>query len=364
MKQLRIILIMSLVFSLSACSNGKEEGLDVGKLLSTKKELTIVPREDTITPLVKVGDERFSIDIPEGWVITTTGDYKNFGFRAYDPNEPSRSIFYYGSMSPWMKSEDAKAFWAWYAASGYPNAKVYADAPVLYNVSVEGLYSMFDTFVNYAQAYGIVHDFPSFRGAEVLEQFPISTAMADNAIDESTLRLSLSDEGFPIEALVTATLVDALSYPANGIDAGYYTAYRVCGIMAPADDFLYHQNRLSASLASFTYSESYIEEGVRQTQWQTEEALKLQNTLNETAQIINEAWSYRSLVHDKANAKFISYLRGKSYLQDPNTGQTYEGDQATVDDYLKDPKQYKNPGLVPITEDHPDFGKPVSGIIR
>lgn len=331
---------------------------------SSKKDLIIIPREDTIKALQTVGDSRFTMKIPEGWVVETMGEFQNFGLRAYDPTNPKRAIFYYGTMSPWMKSEEAKAFWAWYAASGYPNSSVYADAPVLYDASVEGLYHSFNVFTAFAQAYGIQHEFPDFSNFEVLEQFSTATGMANVALDESTLRLRLDDNGYPIDALVTATIVDAMSYPVNGLDAGYFTAYRISGMMAPADDFMHHEARLVESLASFQYTDAYIKEGVRLIEWGTEQAKKIQETLNQTAQIMHDAWSYRNKVNDAANAKFISYIRGKAYLQDPKTGQTYEGDPAIIEDYLKDPTQYKKSDLIQIKETDPAFGQPISGVIQ
>lgn len=358
MKNLKAI-IMIILLGLVGCSN---DGL--GGLFSNKKELIIIPREDTIKALVTVEDARFSIDIPEGWVIETTGEYATFGFRAYDPDNPKRSIFYYGKMSPFIKSEEAKEFWAWYASTGYQNSKLYADAPVLYDTSIEGLYYTFNVFTEFARTYGINHNFPDFSKLEILEQYSTPTEMSNNAIDESTLRLRIDDNGYPIDAMVTATLVDALYYPANGIDVGFYTAYRVSGIMAPADDFMHHEDRLAESLSSFRYKDEYIQEGVKLIEWETEQAKLLQKTLNQTTKLINDAWAYRNKVNDKANAQFISYLRGKAYLQDPQSGQIYEGDQATIDDYLNNPKDYKDPNLIPIDQNSPQFGQPISGVIK
>lgn len=358
MKNYRAIILLILLI-LVGCSNNGTSGL-----FSYKKELIIIPREDTIKALVTVEDERFSMDIPEGWIIETTGQYTTFGLRAYDPENPYRSIFYYGKMSPFIKSEEAKEFWAWYASTGYPNSQLYADAPVLYDASIEGLYYTFNVFTEFAKSYGINHNFPDFSNFEVLEQYAASTEMSANALDESTLRLRIDDKGYPIDALVTGTLVDALYYPANGIDVGFYTAYRVSGIMAPADDFMHHEARLAESLASFKYKDEYIEEGVRLIEWETEQAKLLQRTLNATSKIINDTWAYRNKVNDRANANFISYIRGKAYLQDPQSGNIYEGSQAEVNNYLENKNDYKNPNLVPLDSNSEAYGQAISGVLK
>ncbi len=349
-KRQSIIMIIFLLL-LSGCGLGKEK-------------LVINERVATIKQLVTIEDSRFTMQIPEGWVYETVGEFQNFGLRAYDPDNPHRSIFYYGTMSPWLKSEQAKSFWTWYAQSGYPQAQMYADSPVLYDISVEGLYYSFNIFTYFAQAYGINHNFYQFNDFDVVEQFSTSTAMAPYALDESTLRLNMKDNnGYPIEALVTATIVDAMSYPANGIDAGYYTAYRVSGIIAPADDMIYHEELLTQALGSFSYKQEYIDQGVELIEWGTEQAIQMQQTLNETSQIIHDSWAYRNKVVDSANAEFISYIRGKGYLQDPNSGEIFEADQSFVDDYLKDPNQYNRTDLVPLEAGAPGYGQPVTGVI-
>ena len=58
MKNLKAI-IMIILLGLVGCSNDS-----LGGLFSNKKELIIIPREDTIKALVTVEDARFSIDIP------------------------------------------------------------------------------------------------------------------------------------------------------------------------------------------------------------------------------------------------------------------------------------------------------------
>ena len=50
----------------------------------------------------------FSMDLPKGWVLEPVGEYENFGFRAYDPNNPGRQIFFYGNMKYFMKSDEGR----------------------------------------------------------------------------------------------------------------------------------------------------------------------------------------------------------------------------------------------------------------
>jgi hypothetical protein len=366
MKRLAFILLCLLLIGLSGCDTAGQAGGksdNVGSVFGIKG-YTIVPREDTIPELVMVADARFSMKIPKGWVIETTGEFETFGFRVYDPNQPTRTIFYYGKMNNWLKSYAAKEFWEWYTATGSAAASVYADAPVLSNANIEELYYAFDEFAAYARKHGIQHNFPKFTNFEVIETFNTPTAMAPYAIDESTLRLQMRDQNnFPIDAMVTGTLVNAMTTYANGIDTGFYYAYRVSGIMAPADDFLYHHDRLTESLASFQYKEEYIKQGVALIEWGTQKALEMSRTLNETSEIINSSWDYRNQVVDKTNAEFISYLRGNHYVLDSDTNTIYELSGSDLTKFEDNRDKYKQ-NLTIIDEKHPAFGQPISGIIK
>jgi hypothetical protein len=69
------------------------------------------------------------MNLPAGWVLEPVGEYENFGFRAYDPNNPARQIFFYGNMKYFLKSNAGKDAWATYLAyGGYGDAQVFADA--------------------------------------------------------------------------------------------------------------------------------------------------------------------------------------------------------------------------------------------
>jgi len=122
MKKKRIlflgILVIAMIFS--ACS--KTGG----------NELKIDPAPEVNVKLQSYDGDFFSMKLPKGWEIHTVGEYENFGFRAYDPDKPSRQMFFYGNMKYFMKSSEGKEAWNRYMAEGgYADAGVYADAPVL-----------------------------------------------------------------------------------------------------------------------------------------------------------------------------------------------------------------------------------------
>ncbi len=80
--------------------------------------------------LVKYDGGYFSVMLPEGWRIQTMGQYTTLVSVPGNPNNRNFEIFYYGNLSPLLKSHDAKANWANYInQGGYPNARLYADAP-------------------------------------------------------------------------------------------------------------------------------------------------------------------------------------------------------------------------------------------
>ena len=99
--------------SLNSDSTGQEHQAEYSETSQSSIEtdaeddklmIDIQPAEKSELELVKYNGGFFSIDLPSNWVIETTGEYQNFGFHAYDPQNTSRSIFFYGNMRYFMKS--------------------------------------------------------------------------------------------------------------------------------------------------------------------------------------------------------------------------------------------------------------------
>lgn len=329
-------------------------------------EIDMRPAPDTHLDLLPYEGGFFHMEAPAGWVIETTGEYESFGFRAYDSDNPARQIFFYGNMRYFLKSPEAKAAWETYlAGGGFGNAQVFADAPVLSPPTTEQLFYTFDTFAAYAAQYGIYHTFPVFTGLEVVESMPRNSPLSSVCLDDSILRCLFTQDGIPCEGLLSAGIADTMSSYMYNVDAGYYTAYVITGITAPADEFYLLEDTLARALASFTFQESYIQQGVAQQLWETQVALQVRRTLSEAADSYNRAWLDRQRAYDALSQKRSDATLGYDRLYDTETGAVYRAERGFYDAYNLNRDQYNNTSLQLVPDDGYDlYDQPIAGYIH
>ena len=324
-----------------------EDG-STSSLTNTKNaiELNMRPAPDLRLNLQPYEGGFFSIQLPEGWAIETTGEYEDFGFRAYDPVNPARQIFFYGNMRYFLKSAEGKAAWESYLDnSGYADAQVFADAPVLSPPSTEQFFYIFSTFASYAARYGINHNFPEFMELEIVETMPRNSPISYACLDDSILRGLFTQGDVPCEGLFAAGVADTMTSYMYNVDAGYYTVYVITGISAPADEFYQLEETLAQALASFKFQDSYIKQGVAQKVWETQVALQVGRTLSEAADSYNRAWFERQRVYDALSQKRSDATLGYDRLYDTVTGDVYRAELGFYDEYDTNREKYNNPNL-------------------
>ncbi len=327
--------------------------------------LAITSYEPVSLSLIDYDGGIFTMRVPPNWYIETTGEYETFGFRLYDPAVPARQIFFYGSMSPLMKSKNARAFWKQYINNaGFPQAALYSDAPVLSPATARQFFKIFNSFTSFARDYGIRHSFPTLGEFEVLESVDRRSPMASAALDEAILRANFIQDKTFCEGLFATTVVDYLQYPVNNLDAGHYKAYVTIGISASAEEFFQLESVLAESIGSFAFTQAYIDQGVRQNQWETEVALSVGRTLAAAADSYNQAWWGRQKVNDTLSQKRSDATLGYDRVYDTRTGETYKAELGFIDEYEKDPYTFDNPNLQRVPDNGYDlYNQSISGYI-
>src|SRR5687768_17560842 len=84
--------------------------------------LSLFPSEDggsaTAATLVRQGGPHFSIEVPQGWQVTTGGHCLTFAVAAREPSEPARQVFYFTSAGPFTLSQRQHEIDLWYMRSG------------------------------------------------------------------------------------------------------------------------------------------------------------------------------------------------------------------------------------------------------
>lgn len=332
---------------------------------SGKLQLDIIEPNTPKVKLQRYDGGFFTIDKPSDWVIEVTGDYENFGFRIYDPDKPQRQMFFYGNMSPFLKSSEAKQAWKSYISSGgFGEAQLYADAPVLSPATTEQFFYTFEAFTELAYNYGLKHNFPSFKGLDIVETTPRNSPISGVSLDDSIVRGLFTDDGLPCEGLFAASVVDAMTSYMYNVDAGYYTVYVISGISAPADEIKSLENALASSLSTFSFSPDYIKAGVAQNQWETNAALQVAKTLSEAYDSYNQAWHDRQTVYDAISQKNSDATLGYDRLYDPETGEVFRAEIGFYDQYDDHRDDYSNSNLQLVPNDGYDlYSQDISGYI-
>ncbi|MFA5342297.1 MAG: hypothetical protein WC332_11035, partial [Clostridia bacterium] len=331
-----------------------------------KMKIDITPAEKLELELVKYNGGFFSIDLPSNWVIETTGEYQNFGFHAYDPQNTDRKIFFYGNMRYFMKSNEGKAAWQTYMQfGGYSDAAVYADAPVLNPATTEQFFNTFDEYVLYAAKYGINHNFPEFDNLQVLEKIPRNSPISSNCIDDSILRVIFDSKNVPCEGLFAAGVSNTMTAYMYNADAGYYTVYVITGISAPADEFIYLQNILTKSIGSFNFTDSYMQQGVDLINQGTQLAIDVGQSMSQSAQAYNDAWYNRDKVNDTISQKRSDTTLGYERVYDSATGEVYRAEIGFFDEYDSNRDEYSNQGIQRVPDNGYDYySVPITGYIN
>lgn len=291
----------------------------------------------------------FSLDIPVGWELKTVGEYTEFGFMAYDPEAPERRFFLYCKVGVFLKSQAAKNEYgtmaAWSGSEDTPPYYygVFAALPVM-EPSTEGFFGGLESLMLVSERYGYTGLFsdpscyPRFTDIEVLETFPNNSPITPTTLDNSILRITftpLNEPGMKCQGLVAAQATDfiAMRSPMSGTDLGYRGAYNVMGVTAPDGELMELEDDLQKCLASFSFTQEYLEEASRVTQEQTAQSIANANALQAVFDSCNAAWSARQTTYDILSQKQSDATLGYERLYDPDTGEIYQAELGFYDDY-------------------------------
>ncbi len=255
------------------------------------------PQQADLT-LVKYDGGYFSVMLPQGWMIETMGQYTTFGFRAWNPQNPDYEIFWYGNLSPLLKSYEAKNNWASYVSQGgYPNAQLYADAPVINVYDAGSLFHEFQALGVLAGKYVPDFSIPALQNFTAIETMPLQTPYASICTNEALIFASLQGRsGTPCHGKFTASIWNTQSYLVGNVDMAPTAALNVTGVIAPQADFAAVQGVLTQAVFSLAFSREYMKE-----------AMDHIRATGEAALADNAA---RQAVYDAANAAWDAYIRG------------------------------------------------------
>ena len=255
-------------------------------------EPTAEPTPAAAYTLVDYDGGVFTMQLPQGWQIMTGGEYAGYSIRAWDPNDPDVQIFYYGELGPYFKSAEAKAQYQSMSTSNDPLTYL----PVLEDATLAGCLGSMEEYIEVYEALSQENFTPvTIRDFTVLAEKPITTLLASYAVSESSILASLTSEtGAACTGMFEGSILDAGSYEINGVDVTPSRgASNIFGIIAPEGKFETVAPILIQSLTSFTFTDEYIQEAIRQGNMQAENAAEVSRRNNEMMErVVNDFCEY------------------------------------------------------------------------
>ncbi len=306
----------------------------------------VTAREAIVSGTAKYDDGRFSVTLPEGWQVRTTGEFMTFGFRASDPAAPERSLFLFMKLEPFLKSRAAKQFYRKY------NYAPTCDAPVMEAPTLDAFLAAEPEVIDFCQAYyasGLSLDpavFPELYGVRVQEKWNSSIPCPSTCRDNAVARIAFTTQaGAPCEGLVTAQPTDMGSYIAEGIDTWFYTAYLFMGVTAPQGELAELEPVLTQCLASFDFAPQYVKTALDVSEQEKNALLSVASSMQAAMDSYNDAWSARQTSYDISAQKASDAILGYDRLYDPDTGETYRAELGFYDSYDLNRSGFANPNL-------------------
>lgn len=292
----------------------------------------------------------FTIDMPKGWNIITTGECADFAFLIRDPSRPLRQIFYFGEVGPvYMSAQQKQIDYQYMSMGGYPIAWI--EMPVVDPLTPSNFLTQFHLIAQTQVAQKFMSQCPKLKNLQI-----VSAVSQPSPISGGTTELirALFTEGRDLgEGLFLVTVAPFMPFT-GGPGGGNAYGFQITGITAPKREFPDIENKLVRSLRSFTISKSYVSNCLSQASTYAG-ILKAGKTLSEASDIIIKGWENRNKSDDIIAEKRSDAILGKERLYDPNTGEAYEFENGFYDKYKLKGNRYKMNNLQPLPENNYDL---------
>lgn len=325
--------------------------------------INATPVQRIVTETYTYNDGRFTMEIPVGWKIITTGtSAADLSVRVYDPECPERTFYRAGKAQPFLRSQAAKDWYGQYAGLGFIYA-AFADAPALEELTVACYVRHMGDLRDYGKKYAGNSQFldynvcPEVYNAQILEARPSGMASLPTCYDNSLVRVAFTSErGVACQGMITAqpTRIEASVYM-NGVDISPDIVYDSMGFMAPEGELIELEDALSRCLTSFRYDEEFIRQSVRAAGQEAEIIRQMAENMQSAYDSYNSAWESREATYDILSQERSDATLGYDRLYDTETGEIYRAELGFWDDYSQNPYAYDNPNLKIIDDSTKDY---------
>ncbi len=281
----------------------------------------------------------FSLDKPKGWTVITAGACSTLAFLIRDPSESLRQIFYFSLAGPvYMNIQQKQQDYQYMSMGGIPIPWI--EMPVVNPLTPGNFLTQFHLMVQTQAARQFMPKAPDLENLHIISTTPQPSFLGGQT---ELIRALFTQDNKLGEGLFLLTVTPA---PIGGIAFGSM----FIGITAPKQEFRFLEETLIKSVQSFTISESYVNNCIRQQDQDTKALLKAGKTLSEASDLIMKGWEDRNKVEDILSEKRSDAILGKERLYDPATKEVYEFKNGFYDQYQLNPNIYEMNNLQPLPE--------------
>ena len=334
-----IVIIVLAVMLINNNNKGSDGKLDKTGSKAKKENVKIVENEASKLTLEEYTSDTFSMKKPKGWTVETGGTGIFYTIRVYDPQNTNNQVYLMLKIQPLLKSESAKSTWQNYSqlSGNSTQYKVFADAVVLSNPTVENFYSSFNqisSYLNSVEPTLSTFKFPTFSNFTEIEESDSNASMKSVALDSKVLRATFTNENSKSgEGLFMASIVNFGSQYQGTVDMSYYMIYDIMSITTSKDQFINYKDTLLNSINSIEFTDSYVKQTIDDGNAQTKNALELNAQMQKAYDSYFEAWENRQKTYDIMSQKQSDATLGYERVYDTDTGDIYKAYNGFTDDY-------------------------------
>jgi hypothetical protein len=342
--KLLTIMLIALCLTLVGCGGSNKEDFETKtgeKLKITASETSSIEYEDFDNGLIR-------LKIPKGWKVWVPKvvTYSGYAFRVYNPENPDIGYMFSLAVSGFPKTEADRARIYGY----YPNL-IFGQLQAIDPHNTEGFYNVWADNASLANSVQLNEDF-----FIVTTDWEMIENLGSTPLGGDILRGTYtSTSGKKLQAIVTATVVEAGIDKLLGLNIEPLKSYHNIILHAPEDEFNNWSSILDYSVGTLEFSDNFMTGFIREQQ--TELAVVQANAkiYSEMSDMIMDSWNKRSASYDIISQKRSDATLGYERVYDTDTGNVYRAYNGFTDEYLGSKYQV-------VTDDM--YTKTISGYIE
>ena len=276
-------------------------------------------------PLTKFDAGFFSVQIPQGWQVSTAGAGASFAWVARDPSNPARQVFGIGQVYPLLQSEQAKQEFGQIMAYS-PTPTEWRDLPVVGEATPQNFLRNFERIAAAGAVRQAFPQVPTWNNLQITSAKPVQSPFDQLGMRTEVMRARMIIAGQQCDGLFMAATGKS-PLPGQGMAGGFY------GMTAPAAELPQLESTLQTCLNSAQFSKQYTSGMLRSQQSSFDAHQKRMQTLSEIGDMQMETWRNNSRSQDIGMAQFSDTIRETERLYDPSNGQVYQFDAGFYEGY-------------------------------